>query len=132
MVFDVRTIIFIIGLVHLIQVVVFFQQYKTNKNISGPGWWLLWCATEMFGFIFLLLRGIPSLLHYVIIIQNTTIILGTVFIYIGLLRFFEKKANSKILIPLLFLYILLQMFFVFVIDDINSRILILNGGLVIV
>lgn len=30
MVFDIRTLIFIIGIAHLIQVLVFFQHYKAN------------------------------------------------------------------------------------------------------
>ena len=129
MVFDIRTIIFIIGIAHLIQVFVFLQQYKANKNILGPGWWLLWSATEMLGFILLLLRGIPSILPYIIIVQSPIILLGTVFIYIGVMRFFEKKINIKIVSTFFVFYFLSHLFFFVIKDDINTRVLILDAFL---
>jgi PAS domain S-box-containing protein len=131
MVFDIRTIIFIIGIAHLIQVFVFLQQYKANKNILGPGWWLLWSAAEMLGFVLLLLRGIPSILPYIIIVQSPIILLGTVFIYIGVMRFFEKKINIKIISIFFVFYFLSHLYFFVVKDDINIRVLILDAFLVV-
>ena len=132
MVFDIRTLIFIIGIAHLMQVFVFFQQYKANKNIVGPGWWLLWSAAETIGFILLLFRGLPAILPYIIIVQSPIILLGTVFIYIGVMRFFDKKIDIKFVSTFYICYFFTHLFFFLVIDDINFRVFILNASLAIV
>jgi hypothetical protein len=77
---DVRTLILVIGISHLLQVLVLFSQYKANKNILGPGWWLMWSAAEALGFVLILLRGIPSFVPIVILFQDIILISGTIFI----------------------------------------------------
>lgn len=92
---DIRTLVTIIGITHILQFVIFYIQFKVVKEYKGIGWWLLWSAVEVIGFFAILLRDIPSLLSFAIIIQNTCIISGTIFIYIGVLRFFNRKENLK-------------------------------------
>lgn len=123
---DVRTLILVIGFTHLIQVAVFYYQYKVNKSYNGPGWWLLWSFSEVIGFFSILLRDIHSILPAVIIVQNTTIILGTIFIYVGIMRFMDKKVNLKIIIPVFAIYVSTLLFFLFIINDIQIRSAIIN------
>jgi PAS domain S-box-containing protein len=114
------------------QVLVFFYQYTANKNINGPGWWLMWSAAESLGFILILLRNIQSLLHIVIIFQNPLILAGTIFIYIGVIKFFGKKINLKFLITFFSLYLVLHLFFFIVKDDIVVRSIIFSAGISII
>jgi len=118
---DIRTVVIILGVTHLIQVLVFFHQYRVNKTYRGVGWWLLWSAAEVIGFGAMLFRNIPSLLPLVIIIQNMMIIAGTVFLYIGVRQFFGKAANLKLLIPALSAFTAGLLYFLFINNDISVR-----------
>ena len=118
---DIRTIILIIGVAHLMQVLVFTHQYKANKNIKGPGWWLLWSAFETFAFMLILLREIPAMLWLIIIFQDGIVLAGTIFLYIGVVRFFDKKINWKFIIPFFASFMLVHLFFFFIKDDIQMR-----------
>jgi PAS domain S-box-containing protein len=129
MVIDVRTLVLIIGISHLLQMLVLFYQYIANKNLRGPAWWLMWSAAEVLGFGLILLRSIPSLIPMVIIFQDIVIFSGTIFIYIGIIRFFNKKVNLKFITYFFFSFITLHLFFVFVKDDIFIRSLIFNAYL---
>ncbi|NOU15989.1 MAG: PAS domain S-box protein [Bacteroidales bacterium] len=123
---DIRTLILITGISHLMQVLVFYYQFITNKFIKGPGWWLMWSVAEFIGFGIILLRGIPSLLQLAIAFQNIIILLGTVFIYIGVLQFFEKKINLKFILSFFSSFVVLHLSFLFIKDDIYLRTLLLN------
>lgn len=129
---DIRTLILILGVSHLMQVVVFFHQYKVNKTYNGIGWWLLWSAAESIGFLSMLLRGIPSFFQFVVMIQNISIISGTIFIYIGIMRFFNKKENLKIIIPIFIVYVLSLFYFLIIYNDIQIRSVIINTSLAII
>jgi PAS domain S-box-containing protein len=119
--FDVRTFAFILGLTHCMQVVVFVHQYKVNKTYPGVGWWLLWSATEAVGFVFILLRDIPGIHLPAVIVQNILLVLGTLFLYIGVMRFLDRKENMRILVPIFVLFAAAHGFFVFFKDDMVIR-----------
>jgi PAS domain S-box-containing protein len=119
--FDVRTFAFILGLTHCMQVVVFVHQYKVNKTYPGVGWWLLWSATEAVGFVFILLRDIPGIHLPAVIFQNILLVLGTLFLYVGVMRFLDRKENMRILVPIFVLFAAAHGFFVFFKDDIVIR-----------
>ncbi|MCX6165145.1 MAG: hypothetical protein NTU73_09875, partial [Ignavibacteriae bacterium] len=129
---DLRTVILIIGITHIMQVIVFYHQYKVNKVYKGIGWWLMWSAAEVIGFIFILLRDIPSILPLAIIIQNTAIISGTIFIYVGVMRFFNKKENLKIILTVFAFYLFGLLFFLFIQNNIQIRSVIINAMLSVV
>lgn len=119
--FDLRTLALVLGITHLMQVVVFYHQYKANKEIEGPGWWLLWSVTEMLGFILILLREIPALTFLIMVIQNFVLLLGPFFIYIGVVKFLEKKVNYQLLLYMLLSFLSIHLYFVFINDNIEIR-----------
>ncbi len=129
MAIDIRTIVFILAVTHIMQVVVFFHQYKVNKAYKGIGWWLSWSAAEAIGFVVILFRDIPAILSLVIVIQNTAIVLGTIFILIGVQRFLGKKENQLSIALFFGLYFIALVFFVVVRDDIQLRSIITNAVL---
>jgi len=118
---DVRTLVLVIGICHLIQVLVLFNQYKANKNTEGPGWWLLWSAAEVLGFALILLRNIPSLVPIMIVFQNIIILSGTILIYIGIVRFFNKKVNWTFIGSFFVSFVMVHLLFIFVKDDFTLR-----------
>jgi PAS domain S-box-containing protein len=123
---DIRTLILITGISYLMQVLVFLHQYKANRNIMGPGWWLLWSAVESFGFVLILLREVQFLLPVIIVFQDILLLTGAVFIYVGVMRFFDKKANLKFIFFYLTTFIILHLFFIFIKNDIQMRALVLD------
>jgi len=129
MIIDIKTLILVIGISHLMQFLVFYHQYQTNRNLKGIGWWLMWSAAESLGLLLILLRVFPTLLPYIILFQNVIILTGTIFIYFGIMRFFDKKINFKLIVPFFLSYISLHVFFFLVKDDINIRTLLLDIAL---
>jgi PAS domain S-box-containing protein len=125
---DIRTLAVVLGITHLIQVIVFFQQYKINKTYYGVGWWLMWSIAEVVGFACILLRGIPSIHLITIIIQNSSIFLGTIFIYIGMMRFLDKKENPKIILFVSALFVIAIVYFVYGYDNAVARSVIFNAS----
>jgi PAS domain S-box-containing protein len=123
---DIHTLALIIGIVHIIQVLVFSFHYKVNPKISGPGWWLLWSGTEVLGFTLIILRIIPWLVPFVIIFQNIILLAGTVFIYIGVLKFFNQSVKGKAIALLFLSFVIFHFIFCFVKNDINLRTLFLD------
>jgi PAS domain S-box-containing protein len=121
MAIDIRTLILILGISHLVQAIVFYYQYRIHKTYQGIGWWLLWCSAEILGFGCVLSRGFSFILPVIIIIQNVAIISGTIFIYIGICRFFGRRENLKIIIPVFIFFLLSLIYFLFVRDDIHIR-----------
>ena len=129
---DIHTLVIIIGLTHLMQVLVFFHQYKVNKSFNGPGWWLLWSAAEVFGFGAMLLRNIPSLLPMIIIIQNSMIVAGTVFLYVGVRRFLNKPVNLKLILPAVSVFLAGLLWFLFIDNEIQIRSAIISATLAVI
>ena len=126
---DIRTLVLVLGITHMIQVIVLYQQYKISKHYQGVGWWLMWSIAEIAGFAAILLRGIPSIYLLTLIIQNSCIFLGTVFIYIGVMRFLGKEVNSKIIFSVSILFIIVIVYFVYVDNSAFMRSAIFNAAI---
>ena len=125
---DIRTFVIILGITHLIQVAVFYLQYRINREYQGIGWWLMWSVAEVAGFASILLRGVPSVNQIAIIMQNTSIFLGTVFIYLGMMSFFKRRINPKIVCSVSVVFIISIVFFTYVQDNLIIRSVIFNGS----
>lgn len=129
---DVRTLVLVLGITHTLQVIIFFHQFKVNRAYEGIGWWLLWSIAAALGFGCILLRDIPSLLPFAIIGQNSLIVLGTIFINVGVMRFLGKKEDRRILIPLFAIFVLALVYFVFVNESMSIRSVVINTVLAVI
>jgi PAS domain S-box-containing protein len=118
---DIHTLVAVLGVTHLIQAVVFVYQYRFNRVYRGIGWWLAWSMAEIAGFVFILLRDIPSIHPAAVFAQNTMIVLGTLFLYIGVMHFLDRKENRRFLFILFAVYMAALAWFLFVRDDYNAR-----------
>jgi PAS domain S-box-containing protein len=118
---ELRTFTLILGILQLLQVLVFYYQYRVNKNIKGPGWWLLWSLAESLGFFLILLRNIPALKIPVYIAQDPILLSGPIFLYIGVLKFFDRKVNYKSIITFFSAFVFIHLVFLFLTDSILMR-----------
>ena len=123
---DIKTLTIILGITHLMQMLVFYHQYRVNNQLNGPGWWFLWSSAETIGFLFVFLRSIPAIEPIAIFFQNIFIIGGTLFIYIGVLRFYGQKINLGFVIPYFTSFVALHLYYFLVINDIQIRTLVFD------
>ena len=129
MALDIRTLVLVVGVAHIIQFVVFIHQYFINRNCRGVGWWLLWTAAEVLAFGFMLLRAIPAIETPVIIAQNSFLILGVMFLYIGIVRFFDRRENRGLLVLFYALFLAIICYFLYGNNDINVRSVAIDAAL---
>jgi len=111
---NIQTVAFVIGITHIIQFLVFYHQFKVNKSYKGIGWWLLWSISEAIGFFVIILRGYIPSYSFLIILQNSLIISGTIFIYVGIMIFLGKKVNWKAVISIFVVFLLALSYFIFI------------------
>jgi PAS domain S-box-containing protein len=126
---DVPTLAFTLGITHLMQVLVFIHQYRVNKVYNGVGWWLAWSAVVVVGFLAMVLRLYLPFQPILIILQNSMLVSGTLFLYIGIMRFFEKQINIKLITGILILFFAGFLTFLFIHNDIRLRSFFINGTL---
>jgi len=81
----------------------------------------------MVGFGVILFRDVPSLVPFIIVVQNSMIVAGTVFIYAGVKQFFDKKVNLKILFAVVTVFFAGLLFFLFINNDIRIRSAFINA-----
>ena len=118
---DIRTLAILLGITNILQVIAIFIQYLINKTYRGIGWWVLGFTSNAIGFVLLLLRDSIPIELISIIVTNALLILGTIFQYIGIMRFLEKKENRWIVISILAVYILSFSYFTYVKPDFTAR-----------
>lgn len=126
MTIDVPTLYIVLVLLNLLQMVALYVQYKINKTYDGVGWWLLWSVFGFFGFGFTLLRDVPGMFEVIATIQNTAIVSGTIFIYIGVARFLNTKESPAVITTILLLFFSGFFYFLVVEDSSDRRGIIIN------
>ncbi|MCX7634246.1 MAG: sensor domain-containing diguanylate cyclase [Syntrophales bacterium] len=118
---DLSTLVLALGITHFVQVLVFSHQFRTIKTYAGIGYWLLWSVAETAGFFFMLLRRVPVWEIPAIAIHNALIVAGVVFLYLGIVRFFECKGHTRLILALYALFVLFTLYFLIIHDHIVAR-----------
>ncbi len=123
---DLKTVFLIAGLTHFLQVIIFYHLYRNIKNLNGPGWWLLWSASESFAFILYIIRDAYPDNYLLIALQGPILVMGTIFVYFGIMRFLEKEINKKLIAFVFTSYTSLHLIFLFGWNNITARVLIFD------
>ena len=118
---DIYTFAIVLGIVYSIQFVIFFIEYNNHRSYKGPGWWLIWSATAVLGFLFMVSRQIASFEHFAILGQNVMLLLSISFVYIGIARFLEKPLRFKLVGVVYILFLIPFCYFDFFDDNIHIR-----------
>ena len=120
MILDITTLALISCLVFLTEFIAIFVQYVLNKTNRGVLWWLLGSSSMALGVIFSPLVYVKPL-EILARFANPLIILGHIFIYIGVIRFLGKKENKWELILIYCAFFISYNYFIYVFNDISSR-----------
>ncbi len=113
---DLHTLVIVSGIANVLQFFAIFLQYLLNKNYQGFGWWLLWSSSAAIGFIYLFLRErvTDESISASIIFTISILLAGQIFLYIGVMRFFEKQESHRLIISIITALILSTLYTFFV------------------
>ena len=132
MILDPQTLIVMLALALLTQVIALLVQYKIgSRTYQGVGWWLMGISLMAVGVLFMPLVRVESLL-FLAMTANPLMVLGTIFLFIAIMRFFDKKESRWMIGSLYTVFILFYYYYIFFNDDISSRAITINGALAIV
>jgi len=120
MTFDINTLAFISGVVFLAEFIALLVQYVVNKTTHGVIWWLMGSFVMALGVIFSPLVYVKQL-AILARFANPLIILGHIFLYVGIIRFFGKKENKWLLILIYSAFFISYNYFIYFFNDITSR-----------
>ncbi|MEI6309598.1 MAG: sensor domain-containing diguanylate cyclase, partial [bacterium] len=118
---DIRTLAIVLGITDILQVIAVFFQYLLNKTYQGIGWWALGFASVAGGSLLLSLRDAISIALISIILSNALLVLGAIFIYVGIMRFLDKKENRWIVLSIFAVFLASFLYFTYSNDDITIR-----------
>lgn len=122
---DIYTFALILGIISFIQLIIFYIEYHFHRNYEGLGWWVMWCLSAVIGFVFMLVRQIPAIEKFSILLQNFFLVLAACFLYIGIMRFLGKVERKKLLYTILLLFTSSISYFIFIQDNIQFRTIII-------
>ena len=131
MVLDVFTITFIGSIVQISLTILIFLQYKVNKHYQGIGLWFTGSVLLSFSFIFMFLYSSDSFWKFSIL-GNPFVILGHLFFYLGITRFFETKAKKYLLFFYTGISIITYLCYIFFVNDTVIRALVVGSYLAII
>gem|GEM_PF-2951503 len=131
---DNHTPAIVLGIINVLQIIAFSLQYRTNKVHHGIGWWLLWSAATALGFAFTLLRDVVPVewISDSILLTNVLLFSGHIFLYIGIIRFFDRKENPKRLLSIFSIFILSTIYVLYLnrMDSVRPTILYGNAAII--
>ncbi len=120
---DITTLLILLGISYILQITAVFLQYKINKTYKGIGFWTLGFLFFALGFASAPLRSIAALENIIVIQSNALLVLGVMFIYAGIMRFFGKKEKLFILLSVFIFYILFMSYFLLINNNLGIRII---------
>jgi diguanylate cyclase (GGDEF)-like protein/PAS domain S-box-containing protein len=120
MIFEINTLAFISSVIFLAEFIALLVQYVVNKTSRGIIWWLQGSFFMAIGVIFSPLVYVKPL-EILARFANPLIILGHIFIYIGIIRFFGRKENKWALIFIYAVFFIFYNYFMYGFNDITSR-----------
>jgi len=106
--------------VFITEAVALFVQHKGNHDCNGLLWWVRGSVILSIGVIFMPLVAVKPLL-FLAMIANPLIVLGQIFLYVGVLRFLDKRENIKVLCVLFAVYLVSYYYFMFGDTSISGR-----------
>jgi len=131
MLLDIKTLALIQCLIFITQVIVLVVQFKVDKTYRGIGWWVLGTVCMSLGVIFMPLVTVKSL-QIIASFANPLVIFGQILLYIGVLRFFDKKEKRYVLGAIFTVFIISYNYYIYVSYDLSARTIIVNSTLAVI
>jgi PAS domain S-box-containing protein len=117
----ITTFAFTLNIANLLQVIALFIQWKMAKTYHGPGWWTLGTALIALGFLCIDLRAVPELTLFSAFSNNVLVVCGQTLLYIGILRFIDRRERRSAILVFLIVYTLMAVYSTLIIDAIVMR-----------
>lgn len=117
---DILTIAFVASIVFVTQSIAIFVQYRVNKIYKGIGLWFTGSILLSLGFICMMALNIKEL-RILAILANPFVILGQIFLYLGIIEFIEATEKRWITVFYYISFIVLYFSFIFLKNDILGR-----------
>ncbi len=117
---DRNTLALVLSLINILQMLALLAQSRLNKAHPALGWWTLGSglmALGSIGFALNILVDDPRLGDIAGVFNNAIFLSALAFIYIGTLRFEDKRENHVYLFGFCGLAILISTFFTFIDND---------------
>lgn len=117
---DLHTLALVVSLINILQMLALLAQSRLNKAHPALGWWTLGSglmALGSIGFALNILVDDPRFGDIAGVFNNAIFISALAFIYIGALRFEDKRENSTLLFGFCGLVVLISTFFTFIDND---------------
>ncbi|MDR3542650.1 MAG: diguanylate cyclase [Desulfosporosinus sp.] len=124
---DFQTLAFILCLTFVTQVIALSVQYRVNRAYRGIGWWFLGSSLMALGFIFMPMLAVKSL-EILARIANPLVVLGHIFLYIGIIHFLDMKENKCRLIAFFAFIILCYYYYMYGNNDISGRTVVISAA----
>lgn len=121
MALDITTLAIVLFICNILQIAALFVQMKLATRYSGAGWWTLGVGLLALGFLALNLRRVPGFIAIGVFSNNLLFVSGQILLYVGVLRFLERREHSRLLVILMAAYAVVDLFFVFIFDNIVWR-----------
>lgn len=111
--FDLRTLAVVLSITQVLQMLVFFAQYRLIKAYRGIGCWAIGFMLLAVGFGFqfptgLAVSGLPLTIGI-----NLVLVLGTLALYVGTVRFLGRQENRRAAWALVISFILSVFYFTY-------------------
>lgn len=121
---DISTLAMVSCLTFLAQSLALLVQFIVNRVDRGVRWWLVGSTFMAIGVMFMPLVAVKSL-ELLARIANPLVVLGHIFLYIGVLRFLDKKENSWSLLFIYAGFLFFYFYFMLVDNTISGRSIVL-------
>lgn len=128
---DIPTLAVTQSMIMIVQAVALLLQYLVNKTYRGIGWWLSGSALLALGCLFTPLVTVKSLLMLARI-ANPLLVLGHIMLYIGIIRFFDRKESHRFLIPFYTVFLLTYYYFMYGNNDISGRTVVVSTAIAVI
>ena len=122
------TLIVVAGIVLSTQVIALYLQYRVNRTYQGIGHWLLGSSFMALSFILMPMVAIGNA-QKLAIVANPLLILGHLFLYVGVRAFFNKKLNKWIPISIFTLFSVSYYCNMFIGSNISARTVVISVAL---
>ncbi len=123
---DIGTLGILMSIVNTLSLIIMYFYAKLNTTIQGTRSWVIGNACSVIGVFLLIRQEVLTTRLISIIIGNGLLILGLIFIYIGIMRFLENKVKRWRIVTSYAGYIIMFVYFTYVIDDIIMRIVVFS------
>jgi len=123
---DLRTLTLTLGIVYFLQSFVFLLHFLYNKKYNGMSSWSIGSGLIALGFFSFILRDSPSLELAIIMASNILLLLGSIFFYKGVVRFFDKQEQRRLTYAFFVISMAAMFYFTYVTNNMTARIIIFS------